>query len=54
MSSIIQIKTFIMGLIIGAFDIVPGVSGGTIAFIFGIYETLIHSIASIHPRLIIQ
>ena len=28
----------------GASDIVPGVSGGTIAFIFGIYEELIESI----------
>ncbi len=28
----------------GAADAVPGVSGGTIAFITGIYEELIHSI----------
>lgn len=28
----------------GAADLVPGVSGGTIAFIFGIYEELIYSI----------
>ncbi|MBL4754137.1 MAG: DUF368 domain-containing protein, partial [Flavobacteriales bacterium] len=31
----------------GAADIVPGVSGGTIAFITGIYETLIGSLQSI-------
>lgn len=31
----------------GAADVVPGVSGGTIAFITGIYEELIHSIKSI-------
>lgn len=30
----------------GAADIIPGVSGGTIAFITGIYEELIHSIKS--------
>jgi putative membrane protein len=30
----------------GAADVVPGVSGGTIAFISGIYEELIHSIKS--------
>ena len=30
----------------GAADVVPGVSGGTIAFITGIYEELIHSIKS--------
>lgn len=32
----------------GASDVVPGVSGGTIAFITGIYEELIHSIKSIN------
>ncbi len=32
------------GFTMGASDIVPGVSGGTIAFIFGIYEELIGSI----------
>lgn len=30
----------------GAADVVPGVSGGTIAFITGIYEELVHSIRS--------
>ena len=33
----------------GAADVVPGVSGGTIAFIVGIYEELINSIKSINP-----
>lgn len=32
----------------GAADVVPGVSGGTIAFITGIYEELINSIKSIN------
>ena len=36
----------------GAADIVPGVSGGTIALITGIYEELISSIKNINPRLI--
>ncbi len=31
------------GLLMGAADVVPGVSGGTIAFITGIYEELINS-----------
>ena len=35
---------FLRGATMGASDIVPGVSGGTIAFIFGIYEELIESI----------
>lgn len=37
----------------GAADIVPGVSGGTIAFISGIYEELLTSISSFNFRLII-
>jgi putative membrane protein len=31
----------------GAADVIPGVSGGTIAFIMGIYDELLHSIKSI-------
>ena len=34
----------------GAADVVPGVSGGTIAFIVGIYEELINSIKSINTE----
>ena len=33
-----------VGFVMGASDIVPGVSGGTMAFIFGVYEQLIQSI----------
>tara|TARA_R110002051_G_scaffold325740_1_gene430706 strand:- start:21909 stop:22826 length:918 start_codon:yes stop_codon:yes gene_type:complete len=36
------------GLAMGAADVVPGVSGGTIAFISGIYEELITSINNIN------
>lgn len=36
----------------GAADAVPGVSGGTIAFIIGIYEELINSISCINSSLI--
>lgn len=32
------------GCAMGAADVIPGVSGGTIAFITGIYEELINSI----------
>jgi putative membrane protein len=35
------------GLCMGASDVIPGVSGGTIAFILGIYEDLIRSIKSL-------
>ncbi len=39
------------GIAMGAADAVPGVSGGTIAFISGIYEELITSISSINLSL---
>jgi putative membrane protein len=39
------------GLAMGAADVVPGVSGGTIAFISGIYEELITSINNVNLSL---
>lgn len=39
---------FLKGMGMGAADVVPGVSGGTIAFITGIYEELIASIKSVN------
>ena len=42
-----HIRLFLKGMAMGAADVVPGVSGGTIAFITGIYEELIGSISAI-------
>jgi putative membrane protein len=42
------------GMCMGASDIVPGVSGGTMAFIMGIYEELIDSIRTVGQRDFIQ
>ena len=39
------------GIAMGAADVVPGVSGGTIAFISGIYDELLRSIASVPEAL---
>ncbi|NOI64639.1 DUF368 domain-containing protein [Vibrio sp. 99-8-1] len=44
--------TFFKGMAMGAADVVPGVSGGTIAFITGIYDTLLESIRRVNPSLI--
>lgn len=41
------------GMAMGAADVVPGVSGGTIAFISGIYDELLRSIASIPEALVL-
>lgn len=38
------------GVAMGAADVVPGVSGGTIAFISGIYEELIDSISKVNLK----
>ncbi len=38
---------FFKGMAMGGADVIPGVSGGTIAFITGIYEELLASISSI-------
>ena len=42
---------YLKGAAMGAADIVPGVSGGTIALITGIYEELISSIKNINSKL---
>lgn len=45
------IKLFFCGAIMGAADVVPGVSGGTMAFILGIYNELLDSIREfLSPR----
>jgi putative membrane protein len=38
---------YVKGIAMGAADVVPGVSGGTVAFITGIYDELLRSIASV-------
>ncbi|RLK00041.1 DUF368 domain-containing protein [Tenacibaculum discolor] len=40
------------GMAMGAADVVPGVSGGTIAFISGIYEELLGSISNVNLKLL--
>ncbi|MFP1682881.1 DUF368 domain-containing protein [Alloalcanivorax sp. C16-1] len=43
---------FLRGLAMGAADVVPGVSGGTLALITGIYEELIDTLGGIGPGLL--
>ena len=43
---------FFRGMAMGAADVVPGVSGGTLALITGIYEELINTLGGITPRLL--
>lgn len=46
------LRLFFSGAAMGASDIVPGVSGGTMAFILDIYEELINAIKSVGPAAI--
>lgn len=43
---------FFRGLFMGTADIMPGVSGGTIALITGIYERLVHAISKINFKFV--
>lgn len=45
---------FLKGLAMGAADVVPGVSGGTIAFITGIYDQLLSSINAFNLKTLKQ
>jgi putative membrane protein len=40
------LRIAVIGFLMGCADLVPGVSGGTIAFVGGIYERLIHGLKS--------
>lgn len=42
---------FIRGLCMGTADVIPGVSGGTIALITGIYDDFVGALASVNSRL---
>lgn len=44
------LETLVVGLCMGTADAVPGVSGGTIALIAGVYERLIAAITALTPR----
>ena len=46
------LKLYFKGVAMGAADIVPGVSGGTIALISGIYEELIFTLKNINVSLL--
>tara|TARA_R110002167_G_scaffold3623_3_gene17606 strand:+ start:7320 stop:8240 length:921 start_codon:yes stop_codon:yes gene_type:complete len=44
-----SLLVFVKGMAMGVADSVPGVSGGTIAVMAGIYEELIHSLKNLNP-----
>jgi len=46
-----KILLFLKGFLMGICDLIPGISGGTIAFITGIYTRLITAVKNISPKL---
>lgn len=49
-----MIKTVIVGILMGAAEVVPGVSGGTIAFVSGLYERLVTGISRMTPMALLD
>ena len=50
MNHLDYIKEILKGILIGVANIIPGVSGGTMALSMGIYETIIHAINNIRKE----
>ena len=47
-------RIVLVGLLMGASEVVPGVSGGTIAFVSGFYERLVNGIARLTPFSVLE
>jgi putative membrane protein len=47
------VVTYLKGAAMGAADAVPGVSGGTIALLVGVYERLVSAVASVTPGAVV-
>ena len=48
------VVTYLKGIAMGAADAVPGVSGGTVALLVGIYERLVSAIAGVSPGDVVE
>ena len=48
------VRLVLIGMVMGAAEVVPGVSGGSIAFITGIYERLLNAIRQFTPLLLLD
>lgn len=44
------LRIYLSGVLMGAADVVPGVSGGTIAFILGVYNRLIAALSRVNKK----
>ena len=48
------IALYVKGLLMGTADLVPGVSGGTVAFVTGIYDNLLEAISSVDKSFFLE
>ena len=44
---VVKLDVFLKGMLMGICDLVPGISGGTIAFVTGIYERLVRDVSKV-------
>ena len=44
-----ELRIVLIGLLMGLTELVPGISGGTIAFITGIYNRLLYNFSHLSP-----
>lgn len=49
-----SLRVAIVGLLMGAAEVVPGVSGGTIAFVSGLYERLVDAVRQFTPSRLLE
>ena len=49
-----NLSLVIKGFLMGTADVIPGISGGTVAFLTGIYEELVKTIAGFNPANLIK
>jgi len=45
---------YVRGMVMGIAELVPGVSGGTIAFVTGIYDELVNTLAGLRPTALLE
>ena len=48
------VQLYFKGMAMGVADLIPGVSGGTIAFIVGIYEDLLAAVSSVNKQTLVR
>lgn len=48
-----RVLLFVKGMCMGVADVIPGVSGGTLALVLGVYKELVDTIRGLNPRVLL-